>query len=458
MEKLLSVNNEDKNDHKINVTGDPLTNFLFKDYFRLVVVMFVIFGIFPLILGLNYETTFGIPSKYGYDNQIYLFSWNKIPGNDNVRLTENLTKKFDIAWVKKAEIEKINNNKTIRIFNDTEKKSLSLILNNDKNKINLTIDNENIGEFNAKTEGDEIKIYTKFTPIINDYFGQILAILAIAVSILIKNLFDTVADVFSSLPKKQIFKINDTDYVDFFQDFQKDFNDKRKFLVCLLIIPNLTVTPFVFSGFIKTQGMWFNGELFQLSWAYWFLVLYFFWFGLSLLAWKVYVIVKYIRRLGNNDFDLQIMHPDRCSGFKSIGDLCFNINMVSFSIGIAFASMMYFIPLKEQPQILFYLVLYICASFFFFFYPIMGIHNAMQNRKIELMNKISVNLKNQNFFENIYKNGNVDKETLKKIQDIREINSEISKIPVWPFDSETLRKFVTATVLPVIIAITSKII
>lgn len=355
MEKLLSVNSEYKNEYKINVTGDPLTNFLFKDYLRLIVVMFFIVGVFPALLVLYY-------------------------------------------YVKRDTI----------------------------------------------------------IPISKDPLAQIIAIFAIAVSILTKNLFDKVADTFSSLPKKQIFK--DMDYMKFFKDFQGDLNDKRIFYVCLFIVPNLIFTPFVQLSFIDTKGMWFNKELFPFSWAYWFSILYFLWFGLSLLAWKLYIIVKYVRLLGTYDFDLQIMHPDKCGGFKSIGDLCFNINIVSLVLGVVFAGMIYFISLKEQPQILLYLILYIGISLFFFFYPIMGIHNAMQNRKTELMNKINVKIKNQNLYENIYKNGNVDKEILKKIQDIRKINSEISKIPVWPFDSETLRKFVTTTVLPVIIVITSKII
>jgi hypothetical protein len=67
-----------------------------------------------------------------------LFSWDAIPGNDNVRLIEFLIHKFGIDWVKTAKIEKIDNDKTIRV--STEKNFLSLSLNDAKTEVNLKID------------------------------------------------------------------------------------------------------------------------------------------------------------------------------------------------------------------------------------------------------------------------------------------------------------------------------
>jgi hypothetical protein len=55
----------------------------------------------------------------GFIESEYLFSWDEIPGNDNVRLLDFLKQKFSIDWVKKAKIEKIDNDMTIRV--STEK-------------------------------------------------------------------------------------------------------------------------------------------------------------------------------------------------------------------------------------------------------------------------------------------------------------------------------------------------
>lgn len=90
-------------------------------------------------------------------NYEYLFSWNKIPGNDNKRLIEFLEQKLGIKWVKTAEIEKIDENRTIRV--STEKNSLSLKLNAEKTQIELEIDDGRTDEFVVKTENGELNIY-----------------------------------------------------------------------------------------------------------------------------------------------------------------------------------------------------------------------------------------------------------------------------------------------------------
>ena len=80
----------------------------------------------------------------------YLFSWDKIPGNDNVRLIEYLTQNFNIDWVKTAKIEKIDDGNTIRVTN--ENNYLFLRLNDVKPMINLEIDDGRTEELAAETE------------------------------------------------------------------------------------------------------------------------------------------------------------------------------------------------------------------------------------------------------------------------------------------------------------------
>jgi len=87
----------------------------------------------------------------------YLFSWEKIPGNDNVRLIEFLMQKFSIEWIKAAKINKNDNGKTIRVTNDTN--FLSLTLNNKKTNVDLEIDDGTTDKFIVKTENGELDIY-----------------------------------------------------------------------------------------------------------------------------------------------------------------------------------------------------------------------------------------------------------------------------------------------------------
>ncbi len=89
----------------------------------------------------------------------YLFSWNEIPGNDTDQLIKFLKKNYGVPWVKNAKIEKIDNGKTINVFN--EKNSLLLTLNNDKNKAILTINTTD--EFIVKKENGNLNICRKKT-------------------------------------------------------------------------------------------------------------------------------------------------------------------------------------------------------------------------------------------------------------------------------------------------------
>lgn len=95
------------------------------------------------------------------ESDSYSFNWDEIPGNDNGRLIEFLTNYLGIDSVKTANIEKIDDG-TIKV--STEKYFLSLKLNNEKSKVNLTIDdgiNYITYEFIAKAENGKLKIYSE---------------------------------------------------------------------------------------------------------------------------------------------------------------------------------------------------------------------------------------------------------------------------------------------------------
>ncbi len=93
--------------------------------------------------------------------ELYLFSWDNITKNDDMRLIEFLKDRFNIEWVKKENISKTEDCKTIIVSN--KEKSLSLKLNDEKTKVNLKIDDGRVDEFAVKTENGELNIYTEFT-------------------------------------------------------------------------------------------------------------------------------------------------------------------------------------------------------------------------------------------------------------------------------------------------------
>ncbi|HEY9206930.1 MAG TPA: phage tail protein I [Candidatus Methanoperedens sp.] len=83
--------------------------------------------------------------------------WDKIPGNDAVRLVEFLIKNFDVSWVKTAVIEKSDDDRTIKISDG--KNFLSLSLNNEKTKMSLTINGHKTDEFVVTIKNDKLSMY-----------------------------------------------------------------------------------------------------------------------------------------------------------------------------------------------------------------------------------------------------------------------------------------------------------
>lgn len=87
----------------------------------------------------------------------YLFSWDDIPGNDNVSLIKFLKKRYSIDWVDTTKIEKIDDGRTIRLC--LKNNFISIKLNDEKTKVNLKIDHGITDAFNARTENSKLNIY-----------------------------------------------------------------------------------------------------------------------------------------------------------------------------------------------------------------------------------------------------------------------------------------------------------
>ncbi len=100
------------------------------------------------------ETTSSIVLTFR--SNIYMFSWDEIPGKDSGRVIEFLAQKFGIDWIKIAKIEKIDNDKTIKV--STEKNSLSLKLKDEKTEVILEIDDGRTNKSIAKMENDKLNI------------------------------------------------------------------------------------------------------------------------------------------------------------------------------------------------------------------------------------------------------------------------------------------------------------
>jgi tetratricopeptide (TPR) repeat protein len=121
-------------------------------------------------------------AEMAYENALYqlkkknfLFSWGEIPGNDSGKLIDFLKQQYGIDWVNTAKIEKIDDDKTIKV--SIGKNYLSLSLNDEKSKVSLKIDDSRTGDFIAKMENGKLNIYKnkeKELAVVYDNLGKTL--------------------------------------------------------------------------------------------------------------------------------------------------------------------------------------------------------------------------------------------------------------------------------------------
>jgi CRISPR/Cas system CMR subunit Cmr6 (Cas7 group RAMP superfamily) len=96
----------------------------------------------------------------GYlDNAKLLFiCWNEFQEND--KFIEFLEHYFCLDWIRSSTFNRLDDGRTIKFSH--EKHSLSLVLDNDKTKAVLTIDNKKIREFIVKVEKEKIGIFIPY--------------------------------------------------------------------------------------------------------------------------------------------------------------------------------------------------------------------------------------------------------------------------------------------------------
>ena len=175
--KLYGVKNEEQlsNQWVMVVGGVRTDNYQSGVFIPLYVLIFGIIGGYlrylyrTLIQQVNFETD-------KIDDLI--FSWKEVPGNssESDKLREYLIFNFDVPWISNRDFV-TKSNKEINITSENGGNSLSLILNDLENLIELSINSKKYS-FIAKREGDKILVYQKI-PKKNWLFYQSLGDLTI---------------------------------------------------------------------------------------------------------------------------------------------------------------------------------------------------------------------------------------------------------------------------------------
>jgi len=89
--------------------------------------------------------------------EMYLFSWDNVPGNDSERLLIFLLDDLDIDWAGNAEIRKSDDGKIIYIFKDEN--SAEIMIDEENKKATLKIGDGKIIDLKVKKENGKLNIY-----------------------------------------------------------------------------------------------------------------------------------------------------------------------------------------------------------------------------------------------------------------------------------------------------------
>ncbi|ODS39849.1 hypothetical protein BEH94_02950 [Candidatus Altiarchaeales archaeon WOR_SM1_SCG] len=111
---------------------------------------------FPNIHNKNIHNSDFFDEKSKIEN-LYLFSWGEVHGNDSVELIKYLQNNLKIDWLKNADIKKSEDDKIITVTDGEN--LLTFKINEKENKVILEINSEPQRDYIFKNEGGKLNIY-----------------------------------------------------------------------------------------------------------------------------------------------------------------------------------------------------------------------------------------------------------------------------------------------------------
>ena len=150
-------------------------------------------------------------------------------------------------------------------------------------------------------------------------------------------------------------------------------------------------------------------------------------------------------------------HPDRSGGLRPVGRMgvrnqyvlsVFGINVVLLAIvSVHFLGPSFWLDCIIAAAGAAYLIL----GPFVFLGPLLPFRSGMLRTKTEFMSQVAQRLRLElDRLRDKLSSGSISKDDEESIDRLRKLGALIDELPVWPFDAGTLRKFLTAYVIPLL--------
>ncbi|WP_439402063.1 hypothetical protein ACNJYA_03660 [Bradyrhizobium sp. DASA03068] len=171
--------------------------------------------------------------------------------------------------------------------------------------------------------------------------------------------------------------------------------------------------------------------------------------ALPVLLWEV---------VSHSDLRMLPLHPDNAGGLRPIGRLGlrnqYAISLVGLNIGLGWLVSHFFTPNEARVGFLVVAVIaYSVVGPFVFIGPLLPFRDAMMKSKAQLMSGVALRMRAQlDDLRSRFQSGVITADDEQMIERLRKIGAVINDMPVWPFDALTMRKFLTAYVIPPIVS------
>lgn len=222
--------------------------------------------------------------------------------------------------------------------------------------------------------------------------------------------------------------------------------------VLIAIFNYVTYTP-------ASMGFWIahEGRLLTVGYVFEYCI-FLFYFLIPLYVFRNVAISLLLRDIvANSKLRMLPLHPDKCGGLSPIGRLGLRNQYVLMIFGL---NLVFFVMVSvlflEIPSSLYRLIAaaaitYLILGPIIFMAPLLPFRSGMIKNKTELMRAVAQRLRVElQRLHGQLNSGPISKDDEEIVDRLRKIGTIINELPVWPFDAATLRKFLTAYVVPIL--------
>jgi hypothetical protein len=222
------------------------------------------------------------------------------------------------------------------------------------------------------------------------------------------------------------------------------------------------VAYFNFRAFVPASaGHWIadNERLLPVGYVYLYCI-FLFYAVASVYVVRSFAIAFLLRDIvARGQLHMLPLHPDKAGGLQPVGRLGLRNQYALTLFGLNVVVLMISYLILKDSDLVFGLVVvaivaYLILGPLVFMAPLLPFRGGMLRNKAQLMSKVALRLRVE--LDHLHAglaSGAItaeDEGLIERIERLRKIGALIDELPVWPFDAATLRKFVTAYVLPIV--------